>query len=169
METWSIRSKWPPYKRVKNSYARHTCIRTSTWVYTCTSTSLASNFKGKRQSVRHVGISKTSCILNHVSGASSPRETTYANTSRDDVRDRPRDDVRDRPRDDVRDWPRARLRGSEAARQLGCEAARLRGNEAASERASRRASVITMITVSPSVSRWCEGKWTIHKPEASWG
>ena len=104
---------------------------------------------------------KTSCILNHVSGASSPRETTYANTSRDDVRDRPRDDVRDRPRDDVRDrprddvrdWPRGRLRGSEAARQLGCEAARLRGNEAASERASRRASVITMITVSPSVSR----------------
>ena len=109
----------------------------------------------------------TPCILNHVSGASSTRETTYVIAPRDNVRDRLERQRTWSPRETTYVTPRetTRQRDCEAARQRGCEAARLRGCEAVRLPASERASVITMITVSPSVSRCCEGKWTIHKPE----
>ena len=68
----------------------------------------------------------------------------------------PRNNVRDRPRGTPAERRRTRPAESEVARQRGSYAARLRGNEAASERGGRRASVVTMITVSPSVSRGCE-------------
>ena len=167
----------------------HTCTRTCTWVYTCTSTwvqvythvhqyltkeTLASNLKGKRKSVRHAKIINNTLrtysahntmhplttfqvrVRHERQRTWPPWETMYVIASRDDVRDRPerrrtwsprettyliasRDDVRDRPE-------RRRTRLLE----------RRRGSE--------RASVITMITVvtvSSSASRCCEGKWII--------
>ena len=81
----------------------------------------------------------TPCILNHVSGASSTRETTYVIAPRDNVRDRLERQRTWSPRETTYVTPResetARQRGSEAAMQRGCEAARQWGCQRASERA----------------------------------
>ena len=115
-----------------------------------TKENLASKQKGKRQGVRrsenrnkntsHIQCTQhhAPCTLNHFSGASSPRE-------------RPK-----KQRTGPAERRRTRPAESEVARQRGSYAARLLSNEAASERGSRRARVIIMITVSPSLSRGCE-------------
>ena len=150
----------------------HTCTRTCTWVYTRKSTwgqvytyvypyltkeTLASNLKGKRQSVRHAQIINNTLrtysahntmhplttfqvrVQHERQRTWSPRETTYVIASRDNVRDRLERQRMWSPRETTYVTPRetTRQRDCEAAiaRQRGCEAARLRGSEAASERA----------------------------------
>ena len=140
----------------------HTCTRTSTWVYTCTSTCTGcrcthkcisispkkllhptSKAKDKasamlksvtKQYARTVHI--TPCILNHVSGASSTRETTYVIAPRDNVRDRLERQRTWSPQETTYVTPRetTRQRDCEAARQLGCKAARQWGCQRARER-----------------------------------
>ena len=88
----------------------------------------------------HIKVHIAPASPNHVSGASSTRETTYVIAPRDNVRDRLERQRTWSPRETTYVTPRetTRQRDCEAARQRGCEAARLRGCEAVRLPASER-------------------------------
>ena len=140
---------------------------TSTWVqvYThvhqyLTKETLASNLKGKRQNVRHAEIINNTLrtysahntmhplttfqvqVRHERRRTWSPQETTYLIASRDDVQNCP---------ERRRTWS---PRETTYAIAPG-------DNVQDSSRDGERASMITMITVSSSASRFCEVKWII--------